>query len=437
MIAESTQNALSAFNQFEEYLNGESKSKLHGLRKEAIERFKLLGFPKSSVEEWKYTKTDEAARFSYEPQSNGFDKAAIKKELEAERVLIGAEHCLVMVNGIFCPKLSSHNLGEKVFLGNLKDCFQSHPSCVQKHYAQGLKTDKNGLLALNTAFMTGGLFICVEKNTSILGQVHIISLSTATKKALAFCPRILMVLGENSSLDLVESHLSVGSHDTLSNFAAEVVLGENAHIKHVRISKEASSSMNIAHYGLQQQKSSSYKMWNFSLSGKLLRQEVKADLNNIGAFFSFRGLDIGIGQQHVDTCLQLNHLSGFASSAQLVKGIFQDQASGVFYGHIFVNEGADKTDALQVNKNLMLSNDAQVFTRPQLEIYADDVKCNHGSSIGKIDDKALFYLQARGIPKEAAKLMMAQAFVEEVFDGLDAKLVKVLKKIIKERLAHA
>jgi len=430
-------SALESFAEFESYINGESKSFLHSLRQNAMASFNALGLPRSTVEEWKYTKAASLAHFTYRPHESDFDFDAVEKAVLVERKLLKAKQWLVMVNGRYFPNLSHVSHEDKVRVGSLRDCFSTHQSCMQSHFAHYVSTEKNGLIALNAAFMNGGIYLHVEKNTTLSETVHLISVSTTEKIDSAFCPRVLAVIGDKSSLSLVESHVSVGENSYLSNFVCEVVVGAQSTFKHLRMVKEAPQACHVAHYGIRQEKGSNYKFWNFSLSGKLVRQEICSDLAGAGAFFNFRGLDIGSDDQHIDTCLLAHHSQPFGTSAQLVKGIFQGRSTGVFNGKIFVCEGADKTDALQVNKNLMLSAEAQTFTRPQLEIYADDVKCAHGATVGKLDNKALFYLQARGIAKKEAEIMLAQAFVEEVLDDVDATFLEVLKKVIRGRLAHA
>lgn len=436
MSLASLPSAVDSFANFETYINGESKSYLHALRKKAMAAFVALGYPKASVEEWKYIQSAQLGAFNYRPSEAVFDLEEVKNAVAAERALIKAEHTIVMVNGRYCAELSAHALGEEVHVGSLSDNFPTHANCVQKHFGHSVPADKNGLTALNTAFMTGGVFICVEKEIKITGIIHLISVCAANKKDSAFCPRVLVVVGGRSSLSLVESHLGLDGENYLSNFVGEIMAGPSSTVAHARLVKESVTAKHVAHYGIHQESGSNYKLWNFSLSGQLIRHDIASDLAGTGSFFNFRGLDVGSSDQHIDTCLLATHSQPFGTSVQLVKGVFQDRSTGVFNGKIFVCEGADKTDALQVNKNLMLSDDAKTFTRPQLEIYADDVKCNHGATVGKIDDKALFYLQARGIDHQEAKLMMAQAFVEEILDEMDPGLMKAVKKAIRERLEH-
>lgn len=425
-----------SFECFDKSINGESRSELHRIRRDAITTFGTLGFPKTHMEEWKYTQSRDLADFIYRPSEIAFDEAIITAAVQAERNLFEAEHCIVMVNGRYCPQYSQLPTDTKVHISGLSDAFTSHKSCVQRYYAAQVKTETSGLSSLNTAFMVGGIFLCVEKGTHIPGTVHMISVVSPQHASRAFCPRSLIILGEGSSLSLIESHIGVGDAAYLTNFVGEIVLGAESSMKFIRVVKEADNASHVAHYGVAQGQASTFKLWNFSLSGRLIRQEIAGNLAGNGAYFNVRGLDIGLKDQHIDTCLLANHAHGMGTSIQLVKGVFNDRSTGVFNGRIFVAEGADKTDAIQVNKNLMLSEECQVYTRPQLEIYADDVKCNHGATVGKIDEKALFYLQARGICKQEARKMIAQAFVEEVLDDLVPELMTSLKNTVRERLAH-
>jgi Fe-S cluster assembly protein SufD len=318
---------------------------------------------------------------------------------------------LVFVNGFFAPHLSS-TAGLTGLCQNLGSVAGAHPERLE-HLAQHAAYEDNAFTALNTAFLQDGCFLQVPAGKVVERPIHLLFLSTATTAPTVSYPRNLIVVGNGSQVTIVESY--IGQKDAyFTNAVTEIVAGENAVIDHYKLQQEGLEAFHVATLQIHQSRNSNFSSHFVSLGCGLVRNDVNAVLDGEGCECTLNGLYMGRGSQHVDNHTFIDHAKPHCTSHELYKGILKDRARGVFNGKIYVHQDAQKTDAKQTNQTLLLSDDAVINTKPQLEIYADDVKCTHGATVGQLSDEALFYLRSRGIGQEAARGLLTYAFANDI-----------------------
>ena len=288
----------------------------------------------------------------------------------------------------------------------------------EPHLGRYLNTERDAFAALNTAFAADGAFIHVKKSVVVDQTIHLLFVSTASDVPTMTHPRNLIVAEEQAQVAVVEDYVSLGSAIAFCNTATELVAGESAVVSHYMIEREDTQAFNISTLRIQQGRSANVATHSVLLGGGLVRNNVHPVLAGEGAECLINGLFIGSGRQHLDNYMLVEHASPHCESRQFYNGILDGQSHGVFHGRIIVHKDAQKTDAKQTNRNLLLSDDAQIDTKPQLEIYADDVKCTHGATIGQIDETALFYLRSRGIDERSARKLLLLAFANECLDRM-------------------
>ena len=389
------------------------------VRSGAMDRFEQIGFPSVHEEEWKYTNLAPLAKESFQPAT-----PVEVSTLDAARFAYPetANAHLVVVNGFFREDLSvTTGLGEVVAI----DIFNAvadarYNKLVRKYLARNAKYDDNGLKALNTAFIQSGVFLWIPKNVKLETPLQITFVSDEPQTA-SF-PRLLVVAEENSSATLIESYAGDGRYFT--NSIAEIVLKDGARLEHYRVQNESHRAFHVATTATELGRASSYDVTSINLGAQLARHDVSVVLDNEGAECWVDGLYVVGPDQHSDTHSVIDHKEPHCNSHQLYKGILDGNGRAVFNGKIFVREGAQKTDAMQTNKNLLLSPQARVDTKPQLEIYADDVKCAHGAAVGQIDEEELFYLQARGLNPELGRNLLTYGFAEEVIGKIKIESIR-------------
>ncbi|HKR23078.1 MAG TPA: Fe-S cluster assembly protein SufD [Pyrinomonadaceae bacterium] len=402
------------------------------VRSGAIDRFEQLGFPTVSEEEWKYTNLASLAKENFEPATSPSDKpyADIARYTYPET----QNAHLVVVNGFLREDLSvKTGLGDVVAI----DLFSAvgdarYNKIVRKYLARNANYHDNGLKALNTAFLQSGVFVWVPKNVKLDAPVQITFVSDGPQTA-SF-PRLLVVSEENSSATLIESFVSNGDERYFTNAIAEIVLKDGARLEHYRVQNESKTAFHVATTAAELGRASSYDVTSINLGAQLARHDVSVVMDNEGAECWVDGLYVVGSSQHSDTHSVIDHTQPHCNSHQLYKGILDGNGRAVFNGKVFVREGAQKTDAMQTNKNLLLSPQARVDTKPQLEIYADDVKCAHGAAVGQIDEDELFYLQARGMKPELARSLLTYGFAEEVIGKI--KIESIRSQLDKAVLTH-
>jgi Fe-S cluster assembly protein SufD len=384
------------------------------VRSSAMDRFEQLGFPSVRDEDWKYTNLAPLAKESFVPTTTNDESATVDVNRFTYPETAAAH--LVVVNGFLREDLSVKTGLENVVAVDLFSAASDarYSKIVRKYLARNAGYHNNGLTALNTAFIQSGLFLWIPKNVKVETPLQVSFIADANAQGNASFPRLLVVVEENSSATLIESFVSNGDDTNFTNAVAEVVLREGARLEHYRIQRENNNAFHISTTSAELGRSSHYDTTSINLGARLSRHDVSVVMDEEGAETHVDGLYMVGADQHTDTHSVIDHKQPHCNSHQLYKGILDGNGRAVFNGKVFVREGAQKTDAMQTNKNLLLSDKARVDTKPQLEIYADDVKCAHGAAVGQIDQEELFYLEARGINPELGRSLLTYGFAEEV-----------------------
>ena len=429
----------AAFRELQSALAGFRRvSWVDRLRESAMDQFERLGFPSVKEEEWKYTNVASIAKIDFSPIviSDGVPSSADQFEQFTYRE--ARESRLIFVNGILRTDLSSLNgLAEGVVAIDLVEALQSdrYHQPLQEHLARTVDYGENGFTALNTAFLGHGALVLVPKGVRIDAQLHLLFASDAAQPNAASFPRVLVIGEENSSGTIIESYTGVKDEVYFTNAVVEIVLKEGARLEHYRVQDESASAFHVATTKADLGRNSSFDTTNITLGAQLSRHNLSVIMDHEGAECWVDGLYIVGTGQHADTHSVIDHKQPHCTSHQLYKGILDGKSRAVFNGKVFVRHGAQKTDAMQTNKNLLLSNDAHVDTKPQLEIFADDVKCAHGAAIGQLDEDELFYLSTRGIHSDLARNLLTYGFAEEVIGKIKIESIKTqLDEAVLHRL---
>ena len=402
------------------------------VRSSAMERFEQLGFPSVREEDWKYTNLATLAKENLVPAVNGDENVDASRFAYPETA--GAH--LVVVNGFLRDDLSQTSaLGDVVATDLLSASGDArYTKIIRKYLARNAGYHNNGLTALNTAFVQSGVFVYVPKNVKLERPLQITFVG-GTANSATF-PRVLVVAEENSSATLIENFVAGSEGRYFTNAIAEVVLKDGAHLEHYRLQRESKQAFHVSNTSAELGRASRYDTTSINLGAHLSRHDVSVVMDHEGAETSVDGLYMVDSDQHTDTHSVIDHKQPHCNSHQLYKGILDGNARAVFNGKIFVREGAQKTDAMQTNKNLLLSDRARVDTKPQLEIYADDVKCAHGAAVGQIEPEELFYLETRGIGPELGRSLLTYGFAEEVIAKIKLESIRSELDAIVLRQLH-
>ncbi|HKG12747.1 MAG TPA: Fe-S cluster assembly protein SufD [Pyrinomonadaceae bacterium] len=406
------------------------------LREGAFARFEELGFPTTDEEEWKYTNVAPVARAEFMPA-----EGASKLESVAVEPFVSAEagrSRLVFVDGIFSRGLSSlEAIPEGVVAEDLGAALAGERAEVLwEHLGRLSGEGSDAFSALNTAFLGGGAFLHVAKGVESSAPVQLLFLSTAESEAATF-PRVLVVAERDSRLDIIETYASAGGASYLTNAVVEVFAGEGARVTHYKVQDEGAAAYHVASTRAELSRSSFYDLTTVTLGAQLSRHNIEILLEGEGAECRVDGLYIVGTGQHADTHSLIDHRVPNCASRQNYKGILDGRSRAVFNGRVYVREDARGTDAEQSNKNLLLSREARVDTKPQLEIYNDDVKCSHGATVGQLDEEELFYLLSRGLHTDLARNLLTYGFAEEVVERIKFESIRAqLDEAILNRL-HA
>ncbi len=427
---------LSNFERFEKSLNGEASSFIHDIRKSAIARFAEVGFPTTRDEEWKYTDVSPLTKVNFTPILQQNLGGISKNDIAPFTFNNLPSHRLVFVNGHFSKELSSVGVVPKgVKLGSLAEAVKSNDNVVKEHLTRHIHFSSNGFTALNAAFFYDGAFVVIPKGTILDLPIHLLFISSGFETEFVSFPRNLIVAEPNSQAAIIESYVSVKNNIYFTNTVSEIVLGENAIVEHDKLQIESNRAFHIGTTQIYQERSSNFISNAISLGGLLVRNNIMPILDGEGAEATLNGLYLGTGSQHIDNHTVIDHAKPHCPSHELYKGILAGKSKGVFNGKIMVRKDAQKTDAKQTNKNLILSDDASVDTKPQLEIYANDVKCTHGATIGQLDEEAVFYLRSRGLDVDKAKDILIYAFASDVIDRIKVEPLRdLLHQMIHDRL---
>ncbi len=418
---------LSSFARLEHQLGQGGDAWFHRVRKEAIGRFAELGFPTTRLEEWKFTNVDPIARMPF--HSAEFRADGLPTERLAELPLAHAafeQRCsrIVFVNGHYNPQLSSRDLPDNLIASSLASAIERNTPSVKQHLARHASVQHQAFVALNTAFLQDGAFIEIPSGVTLDAPIYLLFVSTADEP-IASHPRSLIIAGDNSQATIVEDYLSVGTGVYLTNAVTEIVAGENSVVEHYKLQDENEEAFHVATVQVHQARSSIFTHHSISFGGALVRNDVNVALDGEGAQCTLNGLYVTTHKQHVDNHTVIDHIKPHGTSRELYKGILDDRSSAVFNGSIIVRKDAQKTDARQSNKNLLLSENATIDSKPQLEINADDVKCSHGTSIGHLDEDSVYYLRSRGIGAKEARSVLTYGFANDVLNRMKLDAVRV------------
>jgi Fe-S cluster assembly protein SufD len=411
-----------------------SPSWLRELRERAIRRFAETGFPSTKDEWWRFTSVEPIARGRFAP---GAERALADVSEVVRGVAVGDAGSLVaaFVNGRFSPHASSlKGLPKGVTIGGLAAGIESQAEVVRAHLGQVADIEANPFTALNTAFFQDGAFVHVARNVVVEQPIQLIFVSSANGEPTVAHPRGLLVFEDGAQASLVEQYVGAGG-TSWTNAVSEFVLGENAVVDAYRVQREREDAFHTATTQSRQGRSSVYSSVVFAFGSRLARHDITATLDGEGAECTLNGLSVLRGEQHVDHHTTLVHAKPHCPSWEVFNGVFDDRSRGVFTGRIIVQPGAQRTDSKQTNNNLLLSAEARADSQPQLEIYADDVKCTHGATLGPIDSKALFYLRSRGLDFEAARNLLTYGFGAEVLNSVSVEpLREQLDALLRVRL---
>jgi Fe-S cluster assembly protein SufD len=391
-------------------------------REQAIERFTALGFPSPRDENWKYTRVAPIEKRAFEPVR----EAARVSAGDVERFRLSDTDChrLVFVDGRFVSALSdTRDLPDGVVIEDLAGTIQNAPELLQHMLGDG-DTDGQGFSALNAAFMNDGAVIRLGKDAVVVHPVHLIFLSSGSQTDVVSHPRVIVSAERGSRAAIVESYVSLDDGAYFNNVRTDVSVATSACIEHYKLQRESRKAFHVADLRVHQAADSSFESHSISFGGALVRNDIHVDLDAEGASCTLNGLFMVDGRQHVDYHTRVDHRKPHCVSKEFYKGILSGRSRGVFNGAVYVHPGADGTDAQQTNNNLLLSENAEIDTKPQLEIYADDVKCAHGATVGQLDEESLFYLRSRGIDEAAARALLVYGFARDVVDRIDVGAIR-------------
>ena len=424
---------LQGVSRFQSKANGPRPGWLKTLRRSAFECVSEQGFPTGKDEAWKYTRVAPILGIPFEPAEPGA-RCALSLDDVAELAGDLGGPRMVFVNGYFVNELSAlKNLPEGVKLSSLASVFAQESEALESLLQQRLFRERaQSFTALNIALGEDGAFIRILAHTTIEEPIHLVFISDAGATPLVSHPLSVVFAGAGSRATIVETHAGIAGGIYLNNALTEIVLDEGAVVEHYKVQNEAESAFHLAFMDVHQGRASRFSAHSVALGAALARHEVKVTLEAPEAQVVLNGLYLPRGRQLLDNPTTIEHLAPHGTSRQLYKGVVDGHGRGIFDGRIVVQPGAMKTDASQTNKNLLLSSSAQAYTRPRLEIFADDVKCAHGAAVGQIDEEALYYLRTRGIPQQAARDLLTDAFASEVLELIQ---VPPLRSRVQQMLA--
>ncbi|MBC8175598.1 MAG: Fe-S cluster assembly protein SufD [Candidatus Marinimicrobia bacterium] len=400
---------------------------IHLLCKDAFNQFMEMGFPTTRTEAWRSTNVSSLVKIPF-TLPNGEGGTINKKFLDP--YLLQNSHRIVIINGKISSTLSDFDrLSDSVTIQSLSAAIQESPELLERHLGKYANFVEHPFVALNSAFLSDGLFLLIKRGQTIEVPIHLIFLSAPSKQNTIFHWRNLILTDKESNVTLIEHYIGSEGCRYFSNGVTEIVSEENATLQHIKIQQESHDSYHISTTQIQQMTNSQISSHHITIGANLTRNDVNVVLSGEGTNCSVNGLTLSKEKQHMDNHTMIEHVKPNCISRELYKGIYDDHSHGVFNGRIIVHKNAQKTDAKQTNRNLILSTNAKANSNPQLEIHADDVKCSHGSSTGELDEEALFYLRSRGINLNEAIKILINGFANEVIDRINVTP-------LKDRLNH-
>ena len=421
------------------FSNGEARPQpewLAALHRAGLARFTELGIPTPDHEDWRFTNLAALAKLPLEPLFEGAVTEAVTALLARQTFTKLPGHRLVFINGHYAAAFSIVGpLPPGVQVTNLAAALAADPAFIQAQLGATAATENNPFTALNQAFFRDGGFVHVPAGVTLPGPVQIMHVSTAEKTGATLQPRNLIVAGANSKLTVIESYKSVSPAAYFTNAVTELVAGDNATVEFVKYQNKGAEAFHIGMIAAHLGRASNVRIHSFALGARLSRTNIRTQLAGEGLECILNGLYLTRGEQLADHHMIVEHAQPHCASHEYFNGILDDKSRGVFHGRIFVREIAQKTDAKQTNKNLLLSDDATADTKPQLEIYADDVKCTHGATIGQLNQESIFYLRSRGIGTDTARRMLIHAFAGEIIERVQHEAAREeLSQVVWDRL---
>ena len=437
-IAERCDGYVAEFDRVAREPDWRGPASISKLRKAALVRFSQLGFPTTKLEAWRFTSVAPIAAIPFTLADDGLS-ALSSDELNRFTFKDVPFTQLVVVNGCFAPQLSSCGaLPAGVEVGGLSEAIHRDPTLVERYLTRLTPYEDQPFTALNTAFLRDGAFLQIPANAVIEQPIHLLFVATAHEKATVHHPRVLIVAGENSQARIVESYAGLRDARYFTNAVTEIVAGPNAVIDHYKLLRESLQAFHVASMHVSLGRSSNFSSHSITLGGALVRNDVNALLNGEGIDCTLNGLYVANGCRLIDNHTMVDHAKPHCSSHELYKGILDGEARAVFNGKIVVQLDAQKTDAKQTNQALLLSEHAQINTTPQLEIFADDVRCTHGATVGQLDDNAMFYLRSRGLSHARARNVLIHAFASDILDRIKIAPIRAhLDRVLLEQLLFA
>ncbi|HXR03672.1 MAG TPA: Fe-S cluster assembly protein SufD [Verrucomicrobiae bacterium] len=406
------------------------------LRKAGIERFAELGFPTLHDEDWRFTNVAPLARLPFKPVFKPSRTDVTFDDLNRFAFSVINRRRLVFVDGHYCQGFTPdrpEKENPELHIGSLRQTLSG--GTAEKFLTHYAKADDNPFAALNQAFFHDGAFIHIPAGQVVPEPVHLLFVSTSREAGTAVHPRNLIIAGANSQATIIESYVTLGGAAYFTNAVTEIIAGDNVMLEHVKFQDEAADAFHLATIAGEFGRASNVRLHSFALGARLSRNNIRTKLAGEGLECILNGLYLTRGEQLADHYMVVEHAQPHCASHEYFNGILDDKSRGVFHGRIYVHPVAQKTDAKQTNKNLLLSDDATADTKPQLEIYADDVKCTHGATVGQLNEESIFYLRSRGIPENTARRMLIHAFAGEIIERVNCGPVREeLDKIVWDRL---
>ncbi|MCG6873012.1 MAG: Fe-S cluster assembly protein SufD [Gammaproteobacteria bacterium] len=415
---------------------GRQPAWLDALRSDAVERFRKAGFPTLRDEDWKYTNTSPIEKAGFAPA--GAPGAGVRSRDLDEQAFRGLDALrATLVDGFFVSELAAlDELPEGVRVCSLATALVEHAELLRAHLGP-LPEGSHGYRALNAAFASDGVFVQVDDGVQLERPLHLMIAASGPGSGQTHQPRNLVLLGAGARATLIEHFVSLADEAYLLNLHTDVHMAEGSRLEHYRLQQHNLKAFHIDGLDVRLAADAVYTGHAVDLGGRLVRHELKASLDAPGAEAHLNGLYLTSGRQHVDHFTHVDHNAPGAVSREFYKGILDGRSRAVFHGRIVVHPDAQKTDSAQENKNLLLSRDAEVDTKPQLEIYADDVKCSHGATVGQIDMDSLFYLRSRGIDEKMARDLLTWAFANDVLARIGLRPIRdALERILGAALLH-
>ena len=424
MIVTETTSYQEHFEQVGQQFAVSQNQWLTDLRADAFRRFNLLGFPTTKLEDWRFTNISAIAKtaFATAPETHSADAA----DLISQASLGNGVYRLAFINGCFTPELSdTDELPVGVSVTSLASDIETIPNVISQHIGSCFRTEPTPFSLLNTALFRDGASVRIDDGTKLDKAIHLIFLTIGGgDQPVASFPRNLITVGKQSEVRVVETHVGAPGQTYLTNGVTEWFLGENAQVDHYKLQSDSIAAYHVASTHVVQSASSRYSNHYFAFGGALSRNEINCFHIGENVETILNGLYMISGNQLADCRTRIDHAMPHCESHEMYKGILDNHARGVFNGKIHVHPDAQKTDAKQSNQALLLSDDAVIDTKPELEIYADDVRCTHGATVGELDTASMFYLRSRGIPESLARKILIFAFANDVVQGLHVEPLK-------------